>query len=355
MTTGKQDTVTAWFAALCFFLSAIEYMIPKPLPFLRLGLANLPIMLAIGILPFRSFCALILIKILGQGLVGGTLFSYIFVFSAAGTVSSAFIMFGIKRAFPRAVSFIGISVAGAFTSNIAQLALARWYIFGESAWFIAPPFLAVGAITGGLLGLFANRYSKKSKWYRDVLEGRLTALVSASSRATAAGLDLAGNGASAWRNPALRLSLGLLLTLALMFSPDLRFQAALSIILVITDRSRIRIIPTLVMSASIISFNLLMPFGRVIATPAGFPLTEGALVLGIKKALALEGMLFISRWMLKPGIRLPGRSGSLVSQAFGILGHLTAERKKLDPNKLIESMDDIMYGRAQEDTTSSRG
>ncbi|HNY18261.1 MAG TPA: Gx transporter family protein, partial [Treponemataceae bacterium] len=159
MKTGNKDTVTAWFAALCFFLSTIEYLIPKPLPFLRLGLANLPVMLAIGILPFRQFCALILIKILGQGLIGGTLFSYVFAFSAVGTVSSALVMLALKKAFPRGASFVGISVAGAFASNASQLALARWFIFGESAWYVAPPFCAVGVITGAILGLFANRYA----------------------------------------------------------------------------------------------------------------------------------------------------------------------------------------------------
>ena len=70
MDSERKDAITAWFAALCFFLSTIEYMIPKPLPFLRLGLANLPIMLAIGVLPPRQFLALVLAKIIGQGLVG---------------------------------------------------------------------------------------------------------------------------------------------------------------------------------------------------------------------------------------------------------------------------------------------
>ena len=57
MTKKSVDTATAWFGALCFFLSAMEYMIPKPLPFLRLGLANLPIMLAVEVLPLPAFLA----------------------------------------------------------------------------------------------------------------------------------------------------------------------------------------------------------------------------------------------------------------------------------------------------------
>ena len=345
MNTVKKDTVIAWFAALCFFLSTIEYMIPKPLPFLRLGLANLPVMLAIGILPFGQFCALVLIKVVGQGLIGGTLFSYIFVFSVAGTVASAAVMYGLKRLFPRSVSYIGISVIGAFASNAAQLTLARWYIFGESAWLIAPPFIAVGAVTGALLGAFANRYAEKSAWYRAARTGALEGTL---FRADAGAFAEAGRGGGFWHNSAFRLVAGIMLILALLFTESLPVQAGLAglaVVLVLADRSRIRILPVLVMSASIVLFNLFVPFGRVVATPLGYPLTEGAILLGIKKALSVEGMVFFSRWMLKPGFRLPGRAGTLVAQAFGLVGRLTADRKKIDPRNLIASLDAVMLER----------
>ena len=39
--------LTALAAAICLFLAGIEYMIPRPLPFLRIGLANLPLLLAL--------------------------------------------------------------------------------------------------------------------------------------------------------------------------------------------------------------------------------------------------------------------------------------------------------------------
>src|SRR5574344_1424039 len=82
----------SFFAALCLFLSAVEYAIPKPLPFLRLGLANLPILLAIKKMKRRDVIVLILLKILGQSFISGTLFSYIFVFSAAGSFASGLMM-----------------------------------------------------------------------------------------------------------------------------------------------------------------------------------------------------------------------------------------------------------------------
>ena len=344
MDTARKDAITAWFAALCFFLSTLEYLIPKPLPFLRLGLANLPIMLAIAVLPPKQFLALVLAKILGQGLIGGTLFSYIFAFSAVGTVASALVMYALGKAFRRSVSFVGISVAGAFASNAAQLTLARWYIFGESAWYIAPPFCAVGVVTGAALGIFANHYARASTWYRAVREGKLVSPREAGTAAGAGSLAAEGH----WRSAALRVPCGIALIVALMFSGGIPARAAIAagaLFLALTDRSRIRVVPAIAMALSVVAFNLAVPFGKVLVSPFGIPITAGALEAGIKKALEIEGMLFVSKWMLKPGIRLPGKAGTLVSEAFGIVGALTAGRKRIDPRNLVASLDAIMSER----------
>jgi heptaprenyl diphosphate synthase len=156
----------ALLGAFCLFLSSIEYLIPKPLPFMRLGIANLPLMLALDILPFSIFALLVGIKVFGQALITGTLFSYVFLFSLAGTVISTFCQFLLRRlAGPRLLSFAGIGVAGGLLSNLTQLALARAFIFGESIRYIAPPFLAAGAVTGFVLGMFCAHFAERSQWY----------------------------------------------------------------------------------------------------------------------------------------------------------------------------------------------
>lgn len=152
--------------AFCLFLSAIEYMIPKPLPFMRIGIANLPLMLALDIFPFHCFMILAAIKALGQALITGTLFSYIFLFSLAGTGLSAVVMYALRRALgQKRVSFVGIGTAGAMTSNVSQLALAHVFIFQDAVRFIAPPFLCAGLITGIALGFFCETFARRSQWY----------------------------------------------------------------------------------------------------------------------------------------------------------------------------------------------
>jgi heptaprenyl diphosphate synthase len=172
---GTSDTgrrIVALLGAFCLFLSAVEYLIPKPVPFMRLGIANLPLMLALDLFPLNTFFLVAAIKILGQALITGTLFSYVFLFSAAGTLLSAFSMYGARRLCRGRLGFAGTGVIGAMMSNSAQLVLARLFIFGVSAWYLAPPFLAMGLITGAALGFFCEHFTRRSRWYAEALRRR---------------------------------------------------------------------------------------------------------------------------------------------------------------------------------------
>ena len=156
----------AILGAFCLFLSTIEYMIPKPLPFLRLGLANLPLMLALKTFPVPAFALLALLKVVGQALISGTLFSYVFLFSIAGTGVSSLLMYVLRRTLGPRIGFIGIGVSGALVSNAAQLVLARVFIFGEGIRFLILPFLSAGLLSGTALGVFCELFASRSVWYQ---------------------------------------------------------------------------------------------------------------------------------------------------------------------------------------------
>jgi heptaprenyl diphosphate synthase len=168
----RSRKLVAFLASFCFFLSAIEYMIPKPLPFMRIGLANLPVVLALDLLPASGVLVLVGLKILGQGLVSGSLFSYVSLFSAAGSLTSGLVMLGVRRIGGTKISFIGISVSGAVASNLVQIALARFFIFGQGALYIGPPFAAAGLVTGFLVGLFCVKFAAASRWYASMARAK---------------------------------------------------------------------------------------------------------------------------------------------------------------------------------------
>jgi len=168
----KHIELTSFLGGLCLFLSAIEYLFPRPVPFMRLGIANLPVLFALKLLPFPYVMLLVLLKITGQGLIGGTLVSYVFLFSAAGSFTSALVMYTVYKIPARFISLVGVSILGALSGNIIQLILSVKFIFGESAWVIAPLFLAIGTASSFLIGLFAVKFIDRSKWIASV-EGSL--------------------------------------------------------------------------------------------------------------------------------------------------------------------------------------
>lgn len=167
---SSHSNLIALLAACCIFLSAFEYIIPKPIPFLRIGLANLPLLIGITILPFPAFLLLACLKVCIQGIIYGTFFSHIIVLSAGGTLSSSILMFFLYRWCKRYVSFIGISIIGALLSNTVQLYLAGLLFFGPTVWLISPPFYIIGGISGLLLGLFTNTFIRKSVWLKKCKE-----------------------------------------------------------------------------------------------------------------------------------------------------------------------------------------
>ena len=166
---ARYDAI-ALMGALCLFFSTLEYLIPKPLPFFRLGLANLPILLSLSIFTPADVLLLVALKVIGQGLVNGTLASYVFLFSAAGSLASVAVMLVVHRFGSRWVTLIGVSVFGALASNSVQITLSVTFIFGDAAWVIAPLFLGIGVASGFIVGLAAERFRARSLWLGSMKE-----------------------------------------------------------------------------------------------------------------------------------------------------------------------------------------
>lgn len=167
---GQRLDLVAFMGALCLFFSTIEYLFPKPFPFFRLGLANLPVLLALDLFSPGYVLLLVLLKVVGQGLVSGTLASYVFLFSAAGSLASALVMLLAYRAGRRWITLVGVSLFGSLASNTVQVTLSVTFIFGRSAWVIAPPFLGLGVASGLVVGIFAQRFRMRSRWFHEIGE-----------------------------------------------------------------------------------------------------------------------------------------------------------------------------------------
>mgnify|MGYP005846333697 FL=1 len=361
----EEGHLLALYGAFCLFLSTIEFLIPKPLPFLRLGLANLPILLALRRESPRFILYLVGLKIFGQALVNGTLFSYIFVFSTLGSLSSGITMTILSFLPASYLSLVGISVMGALSSNLVQVLLARYFLLGEGAWLIAPPFLALGIVTGILLGSIALSLSGllspalRSPYPDSPLSH------SPHSNSTAAGfpLDTAkGNGSSHPRNilasmgtvqgriqrffatslsPGVLFLTGVASLLPFLFTESLLSKGILTgfyFLCAGLSGKRIKLLPNLVAFLGVTAANLVTPLGQVIFYMGTFPVTQGALRLGALKAFTLLGMIALSRFTLRTYVPLPGRLGAVISRMFFYFEHITERKIRLRRTHLWEDI-----------------
>ena len=378
---AERHTV-ALLGSLCLFLSAIEYLIPKPLPFMRIGLANLPLLLALDMLSSGNFFLLALIKVLGQGIIGGTFFSWVFLFSLAGTFSSAALMYVLRGLLGKKhLGFAGLGCAGAMASNGIQLLLARYLIFGPALRYLAPPFLASGFITGIALGLVCEYFCRHSRWYRQNFttnqhkpawniarelvsgwmnnvtwrrpnkcftlkekflgrtrtEGKLRS--TSSLRSCGSWLINFGTGSTSL------FCAGLLMALIFLLGRSLPARAVQFLFFCLLARllgKKINPFITITIMAGIVFFNLLVPYGKVLAAFGQLRITQGSLFAGLEKALTLEGLLMLSRACIKSDLRLPGTIGALLGESLRNLELMRGKKGLIRRGHIIAGIDQML-------------
>ncbi len=339
---AAQLTRIARLGAFALFLSTIEYMIPKPVPFMRVGLANVPIMISLQLLSPEGFIVLVLLKVLSQALVNGTIFSYIILFSLGGSTASSLVMYGLYHGASKHFSFLGISIAGAMTSNIVQLVMSRYIVFGPSVWLIAPPFLIMGLITSIILGLFVERFVHSSLWFAQQSSQQ-------SDRIDESSGDLVSRSipgeTTLWD---LRLITGLLVLPAFLLQPTLTgsiILAVLFIIYAVVHNRSFRLLPNLILLFSVVFANLLQKNGLVLTEVFGYPITLGALRIGVKKACTLIGMIYLSQFMVSNKPQLPGRMGNLISLQLYYFQRLTElwKNKNGEEKGFFTRLDRILF------------
>ena len=117
----------AYLSALTLLFSYVEMILPRTVPFFRLGLGNIAVLMAFN-LPLAPFLLLSLIKATAASLMAGTLFSPFYLVSLAQSFSSAVVMYMIaginKKGGEKLFSVDGISVLGATISAVVQILLA---------------------------------------------------------------------------------------------------------------------------------------------------------------------------------------------------------------------------------------
>lgn len=311
----------AFLAASCMICSLAELAIPRLVPFFRLGLSNIPLMLALEIgLDFPSYLALIGLKALSQAIVGGTLFSYVAVLSIVSALSSGLVMkaFHLLREHGVGLSFAGISMAGAMASSICQI-LAGVLLLGRQALFLFFPIAALGLVSSVMIGLAANAICSETAFI-NLFRSSPPQTVSMSGAGMGSKDVKDGNAVISVLLAAVFLCLflfpGFWIPLGLLVCADIWRM---------TIRRRIHPVRTVLFIVSVTAISLLSPYGKVLLDIGRFAVTQGALENGLRRSFQLSASIALSDLILH-FVRLE-RLG-IVSSVLGYAGRLGREFAK---------------------------
>ena len=149
------------FTALALIFSYVESLIPihMGIPGVKLGLANLIIVIALYKMSIKEVYILSLVRIVLAGFMFGNLFAILY--SLSGGMLSVTIMCILKKT--NQFSVFGVSMAGGVFHNIGQLLMAAIVLESVSIGCYFPVLLISGLLTGFVIGVTANEMIKRLK------------------------------------------------------------------------------------------------------------------------------------------------------------------------------------------------
>lgn len=152
--TAKAVATCGVMTALAIVFGYIEHLIPMPFGIygLKLGLANLAVVIALYALNSYYALSINATRIILCSILFGSFTS--FWYSLVGGALSFAIMILIKKT--KKFSVIGVSVCGAITHNLGQIAVAMILTEEFRVAIYLPILLITGAITGTLIGMIST-------------------------------------------------------------------------------------------------------------------------------------------------------------------------------------------------------
>ena len=160
----KKIAYSAMLVSLGIIFSYVELLIPFSfgVPGIKLGLANLVIVVGIFLLPKLQVLGILVARIVLVSFLFGNMSSLLY--SLAGGLLSFAVMCLLIRM--KGFSQIGISMAGGVFHNVGQVLVAAFVVESTAVFYYLPVLLIAGLLTGGVIGLVGQRvcvYLTKNK------------------------------------------------------------------------------------------------------------------------------------------------------------------------------------------------
>lgn len=158
----RREMYLTGLVLVALYLSLAENFIPKPFPWMKLGLSNIAVLIALEKFDSKFAMELVLLRIFIQALMLGTLFTPGFIISLTAGALTTLFMIGLYK-FRDHLSLIAISSMSAFLHNLIQLIVVYFLMFrnvsiySKSIMGFVWVFLLIGVIAGVITGFIAEK------------------------------------------------------------------------------------------------------------------------------------------------------------------------------------------------------
>ena len=158
----RREMYLTGLVLVALYLSLAENFIPKPFPWMKLGLSNIAVLIALEKFDSKFAMELVLLRIFIQALMLGTLFTPGFIISLTAGALTTLFMIGLYK-FRSHLSLIAISSMSAFLHNLIQLIVVYFLMFrnvsiySKSIMGFVWVFLLIGVIAGVITGFIAEK------------------------------------------------------------------------------------------------------------------------------------------------------------------------------------------------------
>ncbi len=137
-------------------LFIFESLIPRPLPWMKPGLAHVATLLALYSMGSRETFIVVIGRVLLGSLLLGSFFNPTFLLSITGALSATIIMVILKSRFSSIFSIFGISISGAVVHNLTQLLIVQILIVRKTEFFYLAPVMTLSAVFTGFVIAFVS-------------------------------------------------------------------------------------------------------------------------------------------------------------------------------------------------------
>lgn len=169
----RRNTHLALLVAMATAIHTVEAAVPTPLPWMKFGFANILTITAISLYGFRAGMTVAFLRIMVGSLIIGSFLTPSFFIGLSGGIASAVVMGASYKLFGGIFSLVGISVLGAYASNLAQITTVYFlFIRHTEIFMLLPVFLGFGLVTGIMNGIgseFLVNHIKRLSAFRSVV------------------------------------------------------------------------------------------------------------------------------------------------------------------------------------------